>query len=175
MLAEKTALSANPRGVPFKGDMVEIGVALVLLGAGLLVAEAHLPSGILGVAGGLALAGGAALAISGAGAALVVVLAGVVAALAVSGVWLGVATRKALATRQLRSASGREALSGRMGVVRNWVGPSGQVFVDGALWRAQRSPTDEDADLGAGDAVVVERVSGLTLCVRRAEEWEEPW
>jgi membrane-bound ClpP family serine protease len=155
--------------------MVEIGVALVLLGAGLLVAEAHLPSGILGVAGGLALAGGAALAISGAGAALAVVLAGVVAALAVSGVWLGVATRKALATRQLRSASGREALSGRMGVVRNWAGASGQVFVDGALWRAQRSSTDEDADLGAGDAVVVERVSGLTLCVRRAEEWEEPW
>ena len=104
-------------------------VALVLLGAGLLVAEAHLPSGILGVAGGLALAGGAALAISGAGAALAVVLAGVVAALAVSGLWLGIATRKALATRQLRSSSGREALSGRMGVVRNWAGAGGQEAV----------------------------------------------
>jgi membrane protein implicated in regulation of membrane protease activity len=30
-------------------------------------------------------------------------------------------------------------------------------------------------DLGAGDPVVVERVTGLTLGVRRAEEWEEPW
>jgi membrane-bound serine protease (ClpP class) len=155
--------------------MVEIGVALVLLGAGLLVAEAHLPGGILGVAGGLALAGGTALAIAGAGAALGVVLAGVVAVLAMSGVWLGVVTRKALATRSLRNASGREALSGQMGVVRNWAGASGQVFVDGALWRAQRSLTDEDADLGAGDSVVVERVSGLTLGVRRAEEWETPW
>jgi membrane-bound ClpP family serine protease len=156
--------------------MVEIGVALVLLGAGLLVAEAHLPAGILGIAGAVALAGGAALAIAGAGAALGAVLAGLFAALAVSGLWLAVATRKALATRRLRSASGREALSGRIGVVRNWAGASGQVFVDGALWRAQRSPTDDEGgELGAGDSVVVERVNGLTLGVRRAEEWEEPW
>ena len=62
-----------------------------------------------------------------------------------------------------------------MGVVRSWAGTSGQVFVDGALWRAQRSVPDEDADLGAGDSVVVERVNGLTLGVRRAEEWETPW
>jgi membrane-bound ClpP family serine protease len=154
--------------------MVEIGVALVLLGAGLLVAEAHVPGGILGVAGGLALAGGAALAIAGAGGAVGVVLAAVLAALAVSGVWVAVLTRKAIATRRLRTASGREALNGRMGVVRSWTGASGQVFVDGALWRAKRSLSDEDADLGAGDSVVVERVSGLTLGVRRAEEWETP-
>jgi len=155
--------------------MIEIGVALVLVGAGLLVAEAHVPGGVLGVTGGLALAAGTALAIAGAGGALGLVLAGVVAVLAVSGLWLGLITRKAIATRRLRSSSGREALSGRMGVVRSWAGASGQVFVDGALWRAQRSLADEDADLGAGDSVVVERVNGLTLGVRRAEEWETPW
>jgi membrane-bound ClpP family serine protease len=155
--------------------MIEIGVALVLVGAGLLVAEAHVPGGVLGVTGGLALAAGAALAIAGAGGALGLVLAGVLAGLAASGLWLALITRKAIATRQLRSSSGREALSGRMGVVRSWAGTSGQVFVDGALWRAQRSQPDEDADLGAGDSVVVERVNGLTLGVRRAEEWETPW
>jgi membrane-bound ClpP family serine protease len=155
--------------------MIEIGVALVLVGAGLLVAEAHVPGGVLGVTGGLALAAGTALAIAGAGGALGLVLAGVVAVLAVSGLWLGLITRKAIATRRLRSTSGREALSGRMGVVRSWAGDCGQVFVDGALWRAQRSLPDEDADLGAGDSVVVERVNGLTLGVRRAEEWETPW
>jgi membrane-bound ClpP family serine protease len=154
--------------------MVEVGVALVLVGAALLVAEAHLPAGILGVAGGLSLALGAALAIAGAGAALAVVLAGVLTALAVTGLWLGLATRKVLATRRLRAASGREALSGRLGVVRNWAGATGQVFVDGALWRARLSWPDEDGELCAGDSVVVERVSGLTLAVRRAEEWEEP-
>ena len=154
--------------------MIEIGVALVLVGTALMVAEAHLPAGILGVAGGLALAGGVALAIAGAGAALGVVLAGALAALAVSGLWVGVAARKALATRRQRISSGREALSGRLGVVRSWTGPSGQVFVDGALWRARTSSPGEDIELDAGDTVVVERVSGLTLAVRRAEEWEEP-
>jgi membrane-bound ClpP family serine protease len=155
--------------------MVEIGVALVLVGVALLVAEAHVPSGALGAAGGIALATGAALAIAGAGAAVAVVVAAVLAALGVAGVWLALAASKSLATRRLRAASGREALSGRTGVVRSWNGEGGQVFVDGALWRARRSWADDKEELGAGDAVVVERVEGLTLGVRRAEEWEENW
>jgi membrane-bound ClpP family serine protease len=154
--------------------MVEVGVALVLVGAALLVAEAHVPAGILGVAGGIALAGGAALAIAGAGGGLAIVLPAVVAAGAVTGLWLAIATRKSLATRSLRAASGREALSGHLGVVRNWAGDGGQVFVDGALWRARRSWTEDDEQLGEGDPVVVEQVRGLTLAVRRAEDWEQP-
>jgi len=155
--------------------MVVVGVALVFVGAALLVAEAHAPAGVLGVVGGLALAGGAALAIAGAGGGLAIVLSVTVAAGAVAALWLAVATRKALATHGLRASAGREALSGRVGVVRSWKGADGQVFVDGALWRARHSWADEDTELGEGDQVVVERVSGLTLGVRRAEEWEEPW
>lgn len=154
--------------------MVEVGVALLLVGAALLVVEAHVPAGVIGVVGALAMAGGAALAITGAGGGLAVVLSAVIAAGAVAGLWLAVATRKALATRRLHASSGREALSGRVGVVRSWNGGGGQVFVDGALWRARRSWADEDDELGEGDSVVVERVSGLTLAVRRAENWEEP-
>jgi membrane-bound ClpP family serine protease len=155
--------------------MIEVGVALLLVGAALLVAEAHVPSGALGAAGGLALAGGAALAIVGAGGGLAIVLTAMVAALAVTALWLAVATRKGLATRRLAASSGREALSGRMGVVRSWTGADGQVFVDGALWRARRSLPDDTKELGEGDSIVVERVSGLTLAVRPAEEWEETW
>ena len=116
------------------------------------------------------LAGGAALAIAGAGGSLGLVIAAILAAGAVTTLWLALATRKALATRQLRASSGPEALSGRTGVVRSWADGAGQVLVDGALWRARRSwPDDEgEGELGAGDAVVVERVSGLTLGVRRA-------
>jgi membrane-bound ClpP family serine protease len=154
--------------------MVEVGVALLLVGATLMVVEAHMPAGVIGGVGAVALVGGAALAIAGAGAGLAIVLAGVVSAAAVAGLWLAIATRKALATRRLRASSGREALSGRLGVVRSWNGGDGQVFVEGALWRARRSWGDEEGELGTGDAVVVERVSGLTLAVRRAEDWEEP-
>jgi membrane-bound serine protease (ClpP class) len=155
--------------------MVEIGVALLLVGVALLVAEAHVPGGILGVAGGVALATGAAVAIAGAGAAAAVVVAAVLAALATTAAWLLVATRKSLAARRLRAASGREALSGRTGVVRSWNGEGGQVFVDGALWRARNDWPDDPERISPGDAVVVERVSGLTLGVRRAEKWEVDW
>jgi membrane-bound ClpP family serine protease len=154
--------------------MVVVGLALLLVGAALLVAEAHVPAGVLGVVGGFALAGGAALAIAGAGGGLAIVLPAMVAAGVVAGLWLAIGTRKAFATQRLRASSGREALCGHMGVVRTWNGAGGQVLVDGALWRACRSLGNEDDELGVGDPVVVERVSGLTLAVRRAEEWEEP-
>jgi len=153
--------------------MEVVGLALLLVGAALLVAEAHVPAGVLGVVGGFALAGGAALAIAGAGGGLAIVLPAMIAAGVVAGLWLTIGTRKAFATRRLRASSGREALCGHMGVVRNWNGAGGQVLVDGALWRARRSLGNEDDELGEGDHIVVERVSGLTLGVRRAEEWEE--
>jgi membrane protein implicated in regulation of membrane protease activity len=132
------------------------------------------PGGVLGAVGGVVLASGAALALAGAGGGAAVVIGVVLGALAATGLWLAFATRKALATRRLRLASGREALTGRCGVVRRWQDGDGQVFVDGALWRARPSWPDAEEQLSAGDAVVVERVSGLTLAVRRAEEWEEP-
>ena len=145
----------------------------MLVGAVLLVAEAHAPGGVLGSLGAAALVGGLVVAISAAGAGLPVVIAAALAAALVSALWLAVATRKALAAGRLRVTSGSEALSGRAGVVRSWAGGAGQVFVDGALWRARRSIMDDDGELAVGDTVVVERVNGLTLAVRRAEEWEE--
>jgi membrane-bound serine protease (ClpP class) len=71
----------------------------------------------------------------------------------------------------------RDTLVGRVGVVKAGVGGDGvslgQVFVDGALWRAKVWGLDEDEKpLARGDACVVERVEGLTLTVRPAEEWE---
>jgi membrane-bound serine protease (ClpP class) len=138
-----------------------------------LVAEAHVPGGVLGVAGGATLAGGAALAIAGAGGGAAIVVGAVLGALAATGLWLAFAARKALEARRLRSVSGRDALAGRSGVVRSWQNGDGQVFVDGALWRARPSWPDSGERLAAGDAVVVERVTGLTLAVRKAEEWEE--
>jgi membrane-bound serine protease (ClpP class) len=154
--------------------MLALGIVLVLLGAVLLVVEAHVPAGPFGAVGGLSFAGGAALAIAAVGGGLAVILPVVVGAGAVAGLWLMIATRKALATQRLRARSGREALSGCLGEVRSWSGQSGQVLVDGALWRARRSWADEDGALGTGDLIVVERVSGLTLAVRKAEDWEAP-
>ena len=153
--------------------MTALGFALLIMGALLVVAEAHVPGGVLGVAGGLALIAGGIIVIAalGGGTALAVPV-GVGLGVATAG-WGLVATRKAAGSRRARIQSGAEALCGRVGVVRRWSDSAGNVFIDGALWRARHEWAATDAEaLHEGDAVVVERVSGLTLSVRRAEEWE---
>ena len=146
--------------------MTALGLLLVLVGAALVVAEAHVPShGLLGSAAVASLALGVVLAVTGAGAAAAVgIAAGLGVALA-GGLFMWVMVRKALATRRLRT---RNNLIGRIGTVK----PSGQVFVDGGLWRARVWDLQEEPALQPGDAVVVEHVNGLTLTVRHAEEWE---
>jgi membrane-bound serine protease (ClpP class) len=151
--------------------MTALAVALMVTGALLLVAEAHLASyGLLGIAGVLALGAGGLLAISEAGGSVVLGLAiflpiavGLIALMVVAG-------RKSLALRRRRPKSGAEALVGRVGVVRHVPSPVGDVLVEGELWRARKSWMDDE--LCEGEHVVIEEVHGLTLGVRRAEEWE---
>ena len=78
--------------------------------------------------------------------------------------------------RHRRVRTGAEGIIGHLGTVRSWTDADGSVAVDGALWRARRSLGADDesmsAELHAGDTIVVERLNGLTLCVRPAEDWE---
>ena len=151
--------------------MSALGLILVLIGAALVAAEAHTPShGALGTAAVVSLALGVGLILSGAGAAaLVAILAALGVALA-GGAYVTMLVRKVMETRAMRV---RDSLVGRVGVIRAAPEPLGQVFVDGALWRAKTWRLDEEEKpLHKGDACVVERVDGLTLTVRPAEEWE---
>lgn len=153
--------------------MDALGLALLILGAVLVVAEAHVPGGVLGVAGALLLmAGGIAVVVGLGGGAALAVPAGLGVGAVAAGCALVVTRQGAIAQRQ-RVRAGCETLQGRIGVVRRWSGPAGQVFVDGALWRAHHAPLeDEEGTLGEGDPIVVDRVTGLTLSVHRADEWE---
>jgi membrane-bound ClpP family serine protease len=152
--------------------MTALIVALLLTGAALLVAEAHLASyGVLGVAGVCALLTGAVLAVDSSGGSIVLALALAVPVAVGTAALLLVAARTVLATARRRPATGAAALVGRVGVVRHAVAPVGDVVVEGELWRACASWADEPAPR-EGEHVVVEQVHGLTLSVRRAEEWE---
>jgi membrane-bound ClpP family serine protease len=153
--------------------MTALGFALLLMGAFLVVAEAHVPGGVLGVAGGAALIGGGIIVIAALGGGAVLAVPVGVGLGAAAGGWALLVARKATSTRRQSIKAGTEALCGRVGVVRSWSDPAGRVFVDGALWRARDESDAADGEaLGEGDRVVVEGVSGLTLSVRRAEEWE---
>ena len=142
-------------------------VALVVVGASLVIAEAHVASfGVLGLLGIAAFAAAAVLAADAAGGSSIVALAVVLPAAALMSTAMVVAARKSLALRRRRAHTGPEALIGCVGVMR-----SGDVVISGERWRARRSWPDEEA-LEEGDQVVVEEVRGLTLSVRRAEDWE---
>lgn len=157
--------------------MLAFGIALLAAGAVLVAAEAHAPNGATGTVGGFALIGGGIVALLslGAGAAIAIPV-GLVLGLGAGG-WTLAIGRQIAQSRRLALRSGIERLSGRVAEVRQWAGDGGQVFVDGALWRARVEDIAGDADhervpFERGDHVVVEYVRGLTLCVRRAEQWE---
>jgi membrane-bound serine protease (ClpP class) len=153
--------------------MTALGILLLLSGLALVVAEAHVPSGVLGAVGAVALVAGVAVLATAVGANPMVAVPVGAGLLLAAGTWAVLAARSVSGTRRARVRAGPEALSGRVGVVRAWSEPDGQVYVDGELWRARHSwGPGEETDLREGDAVVVERLAGLTLCVRRAEEWE---
>jgi membrane-bound ClpP family serine protease len=149
--------------------MTALIVALVVIGASLVVAEAHLASyGLLGTAGVAALAGAGVLAVGSLGGSVLLGLVVMLPAVAVATWLVAVVARKSLAVRGHRPRGGADELIGRLGTVRH-----GNVIVDGELWRARRSWADDgERELGEGEQVVVEQVRGLTLSVRRAEEWE---
>jgi membrane-bound ClpP family serine protease len=150
-------------------------MVLLVLGAVAAVAEAHFPShGIAGGLGVMAMAVGAVLAVSGLGAGLLLGLVAGVSLAGAGGGVLALSVRSGLRAGGRRVRTGAEGLVGHVGVVQTWAGASGRVALDGALWQAKESPAAdmEPATLSAGDEVVVERLNGLTLCVRRAEEWE---
>jgi membrane-bound ClpP family serine protease len=153
--------------------MIALIVAMLVLGASLLIAEAHVTSyGVLGVAGVGLLAAGGVLAVSAAGGSVALALALVVPVAAVSTAFVVLAGRKALEVARRRPQGGVSGLVGRVGVVRREVAPEGAILVAGELWRARRSWMDDGEALAEGEHVVVESVHGLTLSVRRAEEWE---
>ena len=109
--------------------MVILGIVLVLAGAGLMVAEAHLPTaGVLGLLGVVSLVAGGAIAVdaSGGGGALVVVVTVLLALIA--GVTLAAVVRGARSVSRTGAKTGAEGLVGHMGVVRQELQPVGQVL-----------------------------------------------
>jgi membrane-bound ClpP family serine protease len=153
--------------------MTALGIALLCAALVLMLAEAHLSTGgVIAATGSLAAVGGSAvlLVAAGVGAGVVVVVAATVAALALS--TLMFARRRILRPLRARPRTGREALVGHVGVVRSIDAATAQVFIDGSLWRAEPDEIHHDTELHDGDRVVVEHVNGLTLRVRKAEEWE---
>jgi membrane-bound serine protease (ClpP class) len=148
---------------------MELTVALLALALVLFVAEAHVPGGVFGILGTAALVG-AGFAYREDGHDLPIAV--IVTTSLVLGAFFVIAGRKVLAAhRDEPVRTGWEEMVGSVGEVREPLDPAGQVFVDGALWRAR---LDDGTEVGLGNRVRVKSVDGLTLVVERAAGDEQP-
>jgi membrane-bound serine protease (ClpP class) len=138
------------------------GLLLVLLGAALLVIDAHVTShGALTLSGLVAMAFGLATLFHNTPAPYHVDTALIVAITVLLGGFWAIAVGKSVTARRRPVMVGPQEIIGMEGVVR----PGGRVFVRGELWRAKSGER-----LEAGDHVAVDRIDdGLTLDVHRIE------
>ncbi|MGN6799995.1 MAG: NfeD family protein [Gaiellaceae bacterium] len=135
------------------------GLMLVLLGAALLVIDAHVTShGALTLSGLVAMAIGLTTLFHDSGTPYHMNVWVIVTVTALIGGFWAFAVSKSVAARRAPVTVGPEQIVGLEGVVR----PGGNVFVRGELWRAQ-----SDEPLHEGDRVAVDALDGLTLAVHR--------
>lgn len=142
------------------------GIFLLILAFGLFIAEAFVAShGLLGTGGLIAFVLGSLLLFTGSGPGialspwLIALFTAFFAALLVLLIFVIVRgqTRKVL--------TGQEGLIGLVGVARTPLNPGGTVFLAGSLWNA----VAEEGQVEQGEKVVITKVEGLTLRVRRKE------
>jgi membrane-bound serine protease (ClpP class) len=140
------------------------GLLLLMLGVGMLIAEAFVTSyGVLGIGGVIAFVMGSLFLIDSSQTNLEVnrgMIAG--AAIAMSAIILGLGWI-IFSERHRRATTGREGMIGEVGEVREAIAPGapGRVFVHGEHWRAASRQA-----LGVGARARVVAVHGLEIEVR---------
>lgn len=137
------------------------GIGLMLLGLGLMIAEAFTPSfGILGIGGAAAFVLGAAILVDTEAPGFEISWA-VIAALGVTSLaFTLVAARLAISSQRRRIATGAEEMVGARGEVRDWQDGYGYVLAHGERWKAV-----SEAPLSKGARVRVTGMDGLVLKV----------
>jgi membrane-bound serine protease (ClpP class) len=156
---------------------MDVFVILAIVGVLLLLAELLLPTGgVLAVLGSAGLVAGGVVALSSGSDSTAAEVAGpaLITIGVLSVITFFVVGRKVLeAHRDEPVRAGHEELIGAPAEVRTPLDPTGQVWIEGALWRARLDGDWEPPR--PGDRVIVDAIDGLTLLVRpeprpRAEE-----
>ncbi len=137
------------------------GVALLLLGLGLMVAEAFAPSfGILGIGGAIAFILGGIWIIDTDLPTFQVDLQIIGALAVVSLLFTLIIARLAIRAHRRAIVSGREEMIGACGIVEDWADQRGHVLVHSERWNAR-----SNTPLIAGEAVRIIEMDGLVLSV----------
>ena len=87
---------------------------------------------------------------------VVLIILGLIAFTAVTVIW-------GIKAHRLKVEAGAEELIGRTAEVRTALSPKGTVFIEGEIWTA----ISESGNIEPGQEVVVTKVNGLTLHVKK--------
>ncbi len=139
------------------------GLMLILLAIVFFIAEVKIVShGLLALAGACSLTFGSIMLIDAQAPYMRVSLELIIPAVATLSAFFIILIRVAVKARRTRVTMGKEGLIGEAGEARTDIDPEGDVFVQGAHWRAY-----SDEPVRKGERVVVERVEGLKLKVTK--------
>jgi membrane-bound serine protease (ClpP class) len=145
-----------------------LGIGLILVALGMLVAEAFVTShGVLGIGGAIALALGAMLLVEGPPEMRIGLWTAVGVALPVAALAVFLATLVVRVHKE-RASTGISGMIGETGVARTPLNPDGMVFVHGEYWAATSS-----APVAKGSKVIVSAMDGLRLRVEPLNEAQE--
>ncbi|EEX93667.1 hypothetical protein VIOR3934_00785 [Vibrio orientalis CIP 102891 = ATCC 33934] len=142
-----------------------VGVGLIVLGLGLLVAESLVPSfGILGFGGVVAFVLGSIFLFDSDIPELRISMSLIYSIAFTSAAFVMFVLRRVLQLRKSQVVSGIEDLIGSDAVVENTFEQCGYVRVNGERWAAQG-----DEHYSAGEVVVIEDIEGLTLRIKKQQ------
>jgi membrane-bound serine protease (ClpP class) len=145
------------------------GVGLVLLGIGLMVAEAFTPTlGLVGIAGVAIFAFGSLFVFDSGEPQFALSLPVVITATIVMGLMFAILMRVALRAHRRKAISGDSMLIGHVGQVLFWSGTGGRIRLGDETWDAHSSTS-----FAPGARVVITARDGLTLTVEAAGTSQE--
>jgi membrane-bound serine protease (ClpP class) len=137
------------------------GVLLILLGIIMFIAEIKVTSyGLLSVGGVIALGLGSVMLIESPLPYMRISMKLILPVVITLSAFVIILMRVAIRARRAKVTTGSEALVGETGEARTDLDPEGDVFVQGAHWRAY-----SDEPIPKGGKVVVQKVEGLRLKV----------
>lgn len=140
------------------------GLALLALGAGLLLAEIFLPSGLLGISGGVALVGGTLILMDEHGSSSAVPVALLLTTAIAIALAMAVLASMALRSRRQLPVSGDASLIGTVGEIVDDRPGNARALLHGELWQVRC-----DQALQRGQRVQVTAREGLLLDVIPAD------
>jgi membrane-bound serine protease (ClpP class) len=141
-----------------------VGLILIALGLGLLVAEAFMPSfGVLCIGGIIALTFGSLLIFDPESTGLALDRSIVFTAVATLASFVFIISYLVFRSQRSKPTLGVEGLLGEIGEARSALAPRGKIFVHGEYWNAEA-----DGEIAPGERVEVVSVNGMTLRVKRA-------